>query len=90
MDSAHVLFKIPDGPRAWNGEKLWPLSHDPGENRLGWGAASLGGQMFEDFDEVQVLGEVFGAKSWEHVTLICFLQVVQGFELAGQEASAEG
>ena len=66
-----------------------PLSQHPCQRELGGGDPLLVRDLFDLFDELDVLAEILTLKSRAVAPVVVFRQVVEFPDLAGQEAAAK-
>lgn len=90
IDSTQILLQAMSILGTWNGNEVLPSSHDPDEDRLSKCTVFPGGEIFEDLDQVQILGEVLRAKSRKLPTVVFLFEVVQGFISSSQRILCRG
>ena len=89
-ERSDVLFEVGPPFRAGDGDDIVALSHYPSQRQLGGLAALLLRHLLDFSDELQVLSEVFALESWDEAAKIVRREIIEGFDLAGQESTTEG
>jgi hypothetical protein len=89
VQGGDVFFQIIAAFGTGDGDDVVAFGKQPGQGELTRSAVLFFGQLFNTRDEIEILLKVFALEAWRKAAIVIFAEVLEFFDLACQEPTAE-